>query len=163
LSDLQPSEKPKPKKKLKKRKKQKPKDLSRYSPEGLAAMRAWGAKLGKMKEGRKSGRIMGQPDGMPLKKFRVLEAAAKIKTQKVMLAMSKTKEFEPDNKVANQALEAAIEILCLPGNTSSRLSAAKLLLEYTQKKPVASSEVNLKTAESFLDTLIDDAEATSGT
>lgn len=124
-------------------------------------MREWGKTLGKMKEGRKSGRIMGQPDGMPLKTFRKLEAAAKIKTKKVMDILSKDKDFIPDNKIAHAALEAAVEILNLPGNTPSRLSAAKVLLEYTQKKPVVANEVALKTAESFLDSIIEEADDAS--
>lgn len=153
---LEPLEKPK-RKKCAPRKKQ-VKKVVNYTPEGRAAMVAWGKKLGAMKEGRKSGRIMGQPDGVPLKEFRELEAAAKIKTQKVMIGMSKLKEFEPDNKIANAAIEAAVEILNLPGNTTTRLASAKLLLEYVQRKPTASNEVIMKTAESFLDELVAEAD-----
>ena len=122
-------------------------------------MVAWGKILGaRFAEGRKSGRIRGQPDGMPLKEFRELEASAKIKTKKVMEILSKHKEFEPDNKVANAAIEVAVEILNLPGNTSTRLAAAKTLLEYTQRKPVVANETTLKNAEAFLDDLIKDED-----
>jgi predicted alpha/beta-hydrolase family hydrolase len=121
----------------------------------------WRAKQMLLLEGKR-GRTPGLPDGMRKPEFLKLKALAEIKTKKVLAAMAKTDEFEPDNKVANAAIEACVEVLNMPGSIVTRMQAAKTLLEYTQRKPQTASQVTLKTAEDFLDQIVaDDTSADS--
>ena len=128
------------------------------NPENNSLKKAWqdpeyrAKHLARLKAGLPgAGRPPGVPDGMSQKTYLKLKAAADIKTQKVMKAM--TKIFEADNDVAKKAIETAVNILNLPGAHQLRLQAAKTLLDFTQRKPVTASELNLKTAENFLDEL----------
>jgi hypothetical protein len=105
------------------------------------------------------GRPPGQPDGMRLTRFRKVKAKAAIKTQKVLAYMAKDTEFDPDNKIAHEAIKTCVEILNLPGAATVRMQAAKVLLEYTQRKPQTANEVTLKTAETWLDEIVADEEA----
>ena len=114
--------------------------------------RAW--MIERIKACTTKGRVAGQPDGMKLPEFKRLKALAIIKTKKVMAAMAKTDDFEPDNKIANAAIEACVDILNMPGALAARMSAAKTLLEFTQRKPQTASAITLKTAETFLDEIV---------
>lgn len=162
LPPLQTEIEPKPKRKITKKKIRK----MRYkgNPENAYFKRAWKdpefaakqrERLSKPIEGR--GRVAGQPDGMRLKQFLKLKEAALVKKEKVLKAMAK--KFEADNDIAQKALDTAVEILLLPGANQIRLQAAKTLLEYTQRKPVVANEVNLKTAEAFLDELAEEGDS----
>lgn len=73
--------------------------------------------------------------------------------------------FKPDNDVANEAVRTLIETIRTPNAVKDKISAASKLLEFTQKKPMASSEVTLNKAEAFLEAVLketSDAEGTSG-
>lgn len=72
--------------------------------------------------------------------------------------MSDLKVFIPDNDVAKQAIEETITVLKLPGEHRLKLQAAKVLLEYTQKKPVQANEITLNKAEAFLDAIENDPD-----
>ena len=73
--------------------------------------------------------------------------------------MKEQKIFEADNDVAEEAIFNVISVLRNPASTKDKLQAAKTLLEYTQKKPAASSEVTLNKAEAFLSAVMDDIKA----
>ena len=66
--------------------------------------------------------------------------------------MSEKKGFEiPKNEFAKEAIEAAVESMRMDAiNVKDKLAAARLVLEFTMAKPASSSEVTVKTAESFL-------------
>lgn len=66
----------------------------------------------------------------------------------------------PDDKYAQfaeEALEAAITIVRTPMNEQQRLAAARLVLDFTKSKPVAKNEVTVKTAEDWLQNVLEDA------
>lgn len=110
------------------------------------------------------GRPAGLPDGFSEKQYAPIREAGLLKAKKVMIAMAATDPFMADNKVAHQAIETAVEILCLKGAHQLRLQAAKVLLDFTQRKPVTVSETTLKTAEAFLDDIVtNDASTASDT
>lgn len=81
--------------------------------------------------------------------------------------MTELKVFEADNDKAKDAIEAAVQIMNQKGEDRTRLQAAKTILEFTQRKPVAASEVTLNKAEAFLDAIAKDEniglDAFSGT
>lgn len=60
---------------------------------------------------------------------------------------------------AEEALEAAITIVRTPMNEAQRLAAARLVLDFTKSKPVAKNEVTVKTAEDWLQNVLEDVKA----
>lgn len=77
--------------------------------------------------------------------------------------MVEKKIFQADNDVAEESVKTLVEILRLPGAEKDRISAAKALLEYTQRKPAAYSEVTLNKAESFLEAVLMESNREEGT
>ena len=61
-----------------------------------------------------------------------------------------------EDEYSQEALETAVEIMRVPGETRERLSAARLILDYTKSKPVSKSEVAVSKAEDFLASLLDE-------
>jgi len=59
----------------------------------------------------------------------------------------------PENPIARKAMKTALEMLALDNSTRDKLSIVRTLLEYTHSKPAATQNVNLRTAEDFLDEL----------
>lgn len=68
--------------------------------------------------------------------------------------MAKLEKFVADNDMAAEALEAVVTVLRSPGDNKNKLTAAKTLLEYTQKKPVVANHTTLANAEVFLESLM---------
>lgn len=73
--------------------------------------------------------------------------------------MKEKQIFVPDNDVAEEAIHEVIAILRNPASAKDKLTAAKTLLEYTQKKPVTNSELTLNKAEDFLAAVLEDVKA----
>lgn len=111
---------------------------------------------GRNRPGRARGRLTGyrEKDLVRLRKIADKEA------KRIYRHMTEKKMFAADNNVAEEALTEVISILRQPGHPKDKLAAAKTLLEYTQRKPVASSEVTLNQAETFLEAVLDDMAET---
>ena len=77
--------------------------------------------------------------------------------------MVEKKVFQADNDIAEESVKTLVEVLRLPGAEKDRISAAKTLLEYTQRKPAAYSEVTLNKAESFLEAVLMESNSEEGT
>jgi len=75
-----------------------------------------------------------------------------------------TKDTPIDDEYAVEALKTAVEIMREPCSNRDRLSAAKLVLDFTKTKPAAKSEVTIGKAEAFLESLLvsDDEEEQDG-
>ena len=67
--------------------------------------------------------------------------------------MENTKGFEiPKQEFAKEAIVTAVEIMRREDiHPKDKLSAAKTVLEWTLSKPATEANVNVKTAESFLE------------
>lgn len=109
-------------------------------------------------EWKKSGRRPGVPDGYSWRKWKYIKRENKKFVNKVVKRLIEMKVFEPDNNVAKEAIETTVTILRQPGETRQKLQAAKILLEYTQKKPVQANEITLNKAEAFLDAVANDPD-----
>lgn len=59
-----------------------------------------------------------------------------------------------DDVYAIEALKAAVEIMREPGQNRDRLTAARMVLDFTKTKPAAKSEVTIGKAEAFLESLL---------
>ena len=64
------------------------------------------------------------------------------------------KDEEIDDVYAIEALKAAVEIMREPGQNRDRLTAARMVLDFTKTKPAAKSEVTIGKAEAFLESLL---------
>lgn len=122
--------------------------------------RAW--KLEMMK-GVKRGRPHGVPDGYRKNTIAPIRARIIEENQLIIRHMMATKQFTPDNDVSEQAFGTLLEAIRVPGSLKDRISAAKALLEFTQRKPAAYSEVTLNKAETFLEAVLEEAKSAEGT
>ena len=105
------------------------------------------------------GRPVAVPDGFTKQTIEPIRAKAKEEAKKVVAIMTD----ENENSHAKEALEAAVEILRTPGQTRDRLTAARLVLDFTKSKPVSKQEVTVGKAEAFLSSLLDEGDAEDDT
>lgn len=103
------------------------------------------------------GRRKGQQDGVRLKDYLKRLEQAKITSERAIKAMEDKNIWTADNDVATKAMKAAIEVMeSQQGTTDSKLKAAKVILEFTQTKPVVKNETTVKSAEDFLSALLEE-------
>ena len=119
------------------------------TPEGRELRRQWSTK-----PRNKPGRPKGVPDGYRKADIEPIRDKAKKEAEKVVQIMSD--KFEIEDVFAQEALQTAVEVMRTPGETRERLSAARLVLDWTKAKPAAKSEVTIGKAEEFLASLIED-------
>ena len=101
------------------------------------------------------GRRQGQQDGVRLKDYLKRLEKAKETAEKAIKLMEDKNIWKADNDVAEKAMKSAIEVMeSQHGTTDSKLKAAKVILEFTQTKPVVKNETTLKSAEDFLTALM---------
>ena len=96
----------------------------------------------------------GVPDGWANNKRGVAtERAAAIKDAKEIVQIMVKKAKVPDDEAAIEALDYAVAVVRDKTiDTRNKLSAAKLVLDFTKQKPVQKADITL-TAESFLEEL----------
>jgi hypothetical protein len=127
--------------------------------EGRALRRYWSTK-----PRNNPGRPVGVPDGYRKAEIEPLRAKAKKEAEQVVQIMAEKYDIESD--YAKEALQTAVEVMRVPGETRERLAAARLVLDFTKQKPVAKSEVSIGKAEEFLASLLteedDGQEAPTG-
>ena len=121
------------------------------TPEGRELRRQWSTKPRK-----NPGRPKGVPDGYRKADIEPIREQAKKEAEKVVQIMSD--KFDIDDGYAKEALQTAVEVMRTPGETRERLSAARLVLDWTKAKPAAKSEVTIGKAEEFLASLLEDDE-----
>lgn len=101
------------------------------------------------------GRPIGVTDGHSKRTFDLAMAKAKEQVKKDMANIKKSMEL---TEMAEEALEGALTVLRAPASQQTKLSAAKLILEFTKTKPVAKSEVSVNKAEEWLASLAHDID-----
>ena len=126
------------------------------TPEGRALRKQWSTKKRK-----NPGRPKGVPDGHTKKSITPLRNKAKKEAIKVVeIMIKKFPEDIPEDDAAKEALQCAVEIIRTPGETRERLSAARLVLDFTKSKPASKSDVSISKAEDFLVALMNEDEQT---
>lgn len=117
------------------------------TPEGRALRSHWSKQ-------NKSGRPVGVPDGHTKETIIPVREKAKEEAKRIVNIM--VKEHNLDDEKAIEALETCVQIIrqdtC---QNRDKLTAARIVLEYTKAKPVAKSEVIIGQAESFLESVLD--------
>lgn len=125
------------------------------TPEGRALHRSWMKKP----KGPNVGRPWGTHDGHTAKDMKPIRDKAKQEAKKVVKIMSENPEYNIDDKYSKEALETSVEIMrTAPASARDRLTAARLILDFTRSKPAAKSEVTIGKAEAFLSSLLDSEE-----
>lgn len=108
-----------------------------------------------------NGRPRGSLDGYNKVALQKLKKIAAAEAEVIVEWLEGTgrvdKELLNKNEFAREALTAAVEVLRLDALApKDKLAAARTVLEWTMSKPVATQEVTVKTAESFLDQIADE-------
>lgn len=96
------------------------------------------------------------PAGIPAGWTNMQWALAKDAARKIAHRIYKNMDIEgalPENPIAREAMKTALEMLAEDNATRDRLAIVRTLLEFTHSKPASTQNVNLKTAEDFLDEL----------
>ena len=115
--------------------------------EGRALRKQWSTK--KRKNG---GRPVGTPDGYTLEAITPIRKQARKDSERIVAIMAK--ENNIDDEYAVEALKTAVEIMREPAQNRDKLTAARMVLDFTKTKPVAKSEVTIGKAEAFLESLL---------
>ncbi len=123
------------------------------TPEGRALRKEWSTK--KRKNG---GRPQGVPDGHTAETIVPVRAQAKKDAEKVVKIMSE--KYNIEDEYQKEALQTAVEVMRIDGQTRERLAAARLVLDFTKSKPASKSDVSISHAEDFLASLLTDEEST---
>ena len=108
---------------------------------------------------KNAGRPAGVPHGYTKETISPLREKAKIEAEKVVSIMSKDDKDLAENGYAQEALKTAVEVMRVPGETRERLSAARLVLDFTKQKPASRSDVTLGKAEDFLANLLEEEQS----
>ena len=116
--------------------------------EGRRLRREWSTKPRK-----NGGRPKGTPDGYTAEAIKPIREQAKQDAERIVAIM--VKENQIDDHYAVEALKTAVEIMREPGQNRDRLTAARMVLDFTKTKPAAKSEVTIGKAEAFLESLLD--------
>lgn len=65
-----------------------------------------------------------------------------------------SEKFNIEDEYQKEALQTAVEVMRLVGETRERLAAARLVLDFTKSKPASKSDVSIHKAEDFLASLL---------
>jgi len=115
--------------------------------EGRALRKQWSTK--KRKNG---GRPVGTPDGYTLEAITPIRKQAQKDAERIVAIMAKDNNI--DDEYAVEALKTAVEIMREPAQNRDKLTAARMVLDFTKTKPVSKSEVTVGKAEAFLESLL---------
>lgn len=98
------------------------------------------------------GRPRGSIDGYSKSELNKQRKIAKQEAIKIVEYMEKEKGFEiPKQEFAKEAIVAAVETMRMDAiSPKDKLTAARLVLDFTMAKPASQSEVTVKKAEDFL-------------
>lgn len=96
------------------------------------------------------GRVLGQTPDLYPSQSDAKWVIARRKAKEDMEAIRKVIDL-PD--AAAEALESALGVMRSPMNQAMKLSAAKMVLDFTMAKPVAKSDVTVNVAEQWLASL----------
>lgn len=109
------------------------------------------------------GRPQGTPDGYTLDAITPIRKQAKADAERIVKIMAE----EIDDIYAVEALRAAVEIMREPGQNRDRLTAARMVLDFTKTKPASKQELIVGKAEEFLESLLvqtpEEEQITDGT
>lgn len=116
--------------------------------EGREQMQKWRI------EGGKCADKTSVPAGYTKVMMEDLRHQAQLRAKRMVKKIAEKNDI--NSEYAKQALETVAEIMQTPGSDAERLKASRVMLEFTQSKPVAKSEISVSKAEDFLASLVED-------
>lgn len=121
------------------------------TPEGRALMDLWRSM--RRTSGSYLGRPLGSTEGYIKSQRNKIKAKAKAEAIEIVRYMEHEKGFEiPKKEFAKEAITTAVEIMRREDiHPKDKLAAAKAVMEWTLAKPASEANINVKTAESFLE------------
>ena len=72
------------------------------------------------------------------------------------------KKIDIEDEYQREALETAVEVMRIDGQSREKLQAARLVLDFTKSKPTSKNEVTISAAEEFLSSVMAEIEETDG-
>lgn len=96
--------------------------------------------------------VKGCPVGMTKHEWAVCKDEARKIAHRIYSMMEKEGAL-PENPIAREAMKTAMEMLAEDNSTKDKLAIIRTLLEYNMAKPASTQNLNVKTAEDFLDEL----------
>lgn len=97
-----------------------------------------------------------QPPGrhphMTLRELARIKEDARILARRIYKIMENEGSL-PENPIAREAMKRALEMLAEDNSSKDKISLIRTLLEYNLAKPASTQNLNVKTAEDFLDEL----------
>ncbi len=103
-------------------------------------------------EGVRLGRPRGATEGFLKSKRDVFIKTAKAEAKEIVKFMEHKGYAIPKQEFAKEAIETAVEIMRREDiHPKDKLTAAKTVLEWTLSKPATEANVNVRSAESFLE------------
>lgn len=95
---------------------------------------------------------MGSTEGYNKKEREKIKKRAKAEAIQIVQYMMDKGHFIPKQDYAKEAMETAVAIMRREDvHPKDKLAASKVVLEWTMSKPATETNVNVKTAESFLE------------
>jgi len=116
--------------------------------EGRALRREWSTKKRK-----NAGRPMGAVDGHTAETLKPIREQSRTDAKRIVEIMAE--EYGIDDSYAKEALQTAVEIMREPAQNRDKLTAARMVLDFTKSKPTSKSEVTIGKAEAFLSSLLE--------
>lgn len=122
--------------------------LAREDPERLKAIsNDAAAKAAKVQR-----KIAGTPNGISKVEWAVMLDEAQKLAKRILREMDNEGAL-PENPLAKQAMQEAVVMLATDLPAKDKLAVIRTILEWNLAKPAATSNVNIKSAEDFLDDL----------
>lgn len=96
---------------------------------------------------------MGSIDGYTKEMLEPIREQSRKDAERIVQIMAE--EYDIDDSYAKEALKTAIEIMREPAQNRDKLTAARMVLDFTKSKPTTKSEVTIGKAEAFLSSLLE--------
>lgn len=116
--------------------------------EGRALRKQWSTKPRK-----NAGRPLGSIDGYTKETLEPIREQSRKDAERIVGIMAE--KYNIEDEYAKEALKTAVEIMREPAQNRDKLTAARMVLDFTKSKPVAKSEVTIGAAEAFLSSLLE--------
>ncbi len=97
-------------------------------------------------------KVPGAPKHLTNREWAVRREAATQTASQIMTALDHEGAL-PENSIAREAMQAAIEMVSADLSSKDRLAVIRTLLEFNLARPAMVSNVNIMTAEDWLDGL----------
>jgi hypothetical protein len=133
--------------------------LKREDPEKLAEISSRASRSPARREKRAT-IPPGTPLGFTMHEWALRKDEARKIAHRIFKLMDKEGAL-PENPIAREAMKTALEMLAEDNSSKDKLAIIRTLLEYNLAKPAATQNVNIKTAEDFLDELASEDASTA--